>query len=251
MFSRVSGLALVAVLLLATSLCATPQTDLDKAAKSGQAAFLLIKDSGTTGLDQARKTIQAAMKQAGKAIMVEVDRQDPANAALVKKLRVGSAPAPLILVAARNGVVAGGTEAGKATAENLAAMVPSPAKAAILRALEEKKPVYIVASRKGMKDVPKTMSACEAACGQVTSKPVTVKVDLDDPKERAFLDQLKIDRSSTTPVTVVVNAQGQVTSTYDGQVDVAKLVQAASKKVGGCCPSTVQGGASSGCGPKK
>ncbi len=86
---RVSGLAAAAVILLATTLLASPMTELDKAAKSGQAAFLLIKDTGTTGLDQARKTIQGAMKQAGKAIMVEVDRQDPVNAALVTKRRGG------------------------------------------------------------------------------------------------------------------------------------------------------------------
>ncbi|MDP2359797.1 MAG: hypothetical protein Q8O14_03450 [bacterium] len=182
--------------------------------------------------------------------MVEVDRQDPANAALVAKLRVATAPVPLILVAGRNGVVAGGVEAAKASADNLSAMVPSPAKASILKAVQDKQPVYVVASRKGMRDVPKAMSACETACSQLQGKPVTVKVDLDDPRERAFLDQLKIDRDSTTPVTLVVNAQGQVTGSYGSDVDVAKLVQDASKKAGGCCPPSVQGGASS-CGPAK
>ena len=249
MFTRMFGLALAAVLLPAITF-ASPKADLERAARKGQAAFLLIKDAGTPGLEPVRSTIQAAIRQTSNAIMVEVDRQDPANAALVSKLRVGTAPVPLILVAARNGVVAGGTEAGKATAETLAAMIPSPAKAAILRAVEEKKPVYLVASRKGMKDVPKAMSACEKACAEVQGKPVTVKVDLDDPRERAFLDQLSIDRATTTPVTLVVNAQGQVTGTYDGQVDVAKLVQDASRKATGCCPPSVQGGASS-CAPKK
>ncbi len=129
-------------------------------------------------------------------------------------------------------------------------MIPSPAKAAILSAVEKKRPVYLVASRKGMKAVPKAMSACEAACIQVKSKPVTVKVDLDDPQEKTFLEQLGIDRATAEPVTLVINAQGQVTATYDGQVDVAKLVQDVSKKSGGCAPGAF-GPGTAGCGPKK
>jgi hypothetical protein len=49
---------------------------------------------------------------------------------------------------------------------------------------------------------------------------------------------------------MVVNAQGQITGTYAGAVDLPVLVQAATKRMGGCCPPKVQGGAQS-CAPKK
>ena len=55
---------------------------------------------------------------------------------------------------------------------------------------------------------------------------------------------------ATEPITLVINAQGQITGTYTGTADVASLAQAATKKAGGCCPSTVQGGSKS-CGPTK
>ncbi|MDP2359798.1 MAG: hypothetical protein Q8O14_03455 [bacterium] len=61
MTTRTTGLALAAVLLLTASLLAAPLAELDKAARKGQAAFLLIKDAGTQGLDGARETIQTAM----------------------------------------------------------------------------------------------------------------------------------------------------------------------------------------------
>ncbi len=44
---------------------------------------------------------------------------------------------------------------------------------------------------------------------------------MDDPAEAAFLTQMKVNLASTEPVTLVVNAQGQVTGTYTGAADVA------------------------------
>ena len=76
------------------------------------------------------------------------------------------------------------------------------------------------------------------------------EVDMDDETEETFLSQLKIDRASAEPVTLVLNAQGQITATYAGAADVTNLVQAATKRAGGCCPSSVQGGSKS-CGPGK
>jgi len=94
------------------------------------------------------------------------------------------------------------------------------------------------------------MASCAAACGQMKAQGVTIQIDMDDPAEAEFLAQLKVDRAATEPVTLVVNAQGQITGTYSGAVEVASLVQAATKKAGGCCPPTAQGGSQS-CGPKK
>jgi hypothetical protein len=93
-------------------------------------------------------------------------------------------------------------------------------------------------------------AACAAACGQLQDRCLTVQIDMDDPAEAGFLDQMKINRASSEPVTLVVNPQGQITGTYTGAADVAALMQAATKKVGGCCPSTVQNPNAS-CAPSK
>ena len=245
-----AGIAILLLGLLATIAAASAQKDLDSAAGQEKIAFILVTDQGAIGVNQAKDMIAQAMKQVKETVMVELDRSDPANADLVAKFRLAGAPVPLILVAARNGVIAGGLPAPQATADLLAAMVPSPKKAEILKALQSGKAVFISLSRQGMPAQTGAASACALACGQMQGQSAMVQIDMDDPAEAAFLTQMKVNLASTEPVTLVVNAQGQMTGTYSGAVDVASLVQAASKKAGGCCPKTVQNPNAS-CAPPK
>jgi hypothetical protein len=250
MFARVLGFLFLALGFLAPLAQASPQQDLDSAARQKKVAFILVTDAGATGVDQARDMIQQAMRQVKKSVLVEVDRSSPGNADLVAKYRLAGAPVPLILVAARNGVLAGGLAAAQATSAKLVDMVPSPKKAEALEAIQSGKAVLLSVSRKGMASKSGANAACAAACGQLADKCVTVQIDMDDPQEASFLSAMKVNLASTEPVTLVINSQGQVAGTYAGAADVASLVQAATKKVGGCCPSTVQGGAKS-CAPAK
>lgn len=236
--------------LVATLAAASTQKDLDSAAKNGKIAFILVTDQGASGLDQAKDMIRTAMKQVQKSVLVELDRSNPANAELAAKFRLAGAPVPLVLVAARNGVLAGGAPAAQTTADQLVSLVPSPKKAEILQVLQSGKAVFITASRKGMASQSGVMSACAMACGQMQNQSATVQIEMDDPAEQAFLTQMKVNLASTEPVTLVINAQGQVTGTYTGAAEVANLVQAATKKAGGCCPSTVQNPNAS-CAPAK
>ena len=250
MTPRSIGLGVLLLGLLGSIAAASVQKDLDSAAKHEKIAFILVTDQGATGINEAKEMIQQAMKQVEKAVLVELDRTDSANADLVSRFRLTGAPVPLILVAARNGVIAGGLAAAQATADKLVAMVPSPKKAEVLQMVQSGKAVFIFACRNGMASQSGATAACAAACGQMKDQCVTVQIDMDDPAEAGFLTQLKIDLTSKEPVTLVINAQGQITGTYTGAADVASLVQSATKKAGGCCPSTVQGGAKS-CGPPK
>ncbi|MDD4051554.1 MAG: hypothetical protein PHR28_06620 [candidate division Zixibacteria bacterium] len=118
-----------------------------------------------------------------------------------------------------------------------------------MKALQAGKAVFVTASRKGMAAESGVMSACAAACGQMAGKSAAVQIDLDDPAEVAFIQELKLKPEAAQPTTVVINTQGQITGAFNGPVEVGNLVQAATKKAGGCCP----GGAASsaGCGPTK
>ncbi|RPJ43432.1 MAG: hypothetical protein EHM19_08735 [Candidatus Latescibacterota bacterium] len=250
MIVRNMGLMVLAFGLAAGQVFASTQESLDQAARRGKPAFVLVTEPGAQGIDEAKNLVQSAMKMVPGSTLVELDRSDPANADLVAKFRLAGAPVPLILLAAGNGAIAGGMPAGQATAERLAGLAPSPKKAEILLALQEGKSVFVVASRKGMKSTTGAMSSCSMACGQMVGKSATVEIDMDDETEDAFLSQLKVDRASAEPVTLVLNAEGQITATYAGAADVTNLVQAATKRAGGCCPSSVQGGSKS-CGPGK
>ena len=245
---RSLGLGLLSLGLLASIAGASTQGDLDAAARQGKVAFILVTDQGAAGPLQARETIQQAMMKVKNSTLVELNRADAANAGLVSKFRLAGAPVPLILVAARNGVLAGGLAAAQATPDQLVALVPSPKKAETLQALQTGKAVFLCMARKSMSSRSSVSSTCALACGQMNDKGVTITIDMDDPEEAEFLTQLKVDRTSAEPVTLVANPQGQITGTFAGAVDVASLVQAASKRATGCCPSTAQGGAKT-CAP--
>jgi hypothetical protein len=251
MFARVLGFSILAIGCLAPLAQASPQQDLASAAKHEKIAFILVTDQGATGVDSARDLIQQAMRQVKKSTLVEVDRSSPGNADLVAKFRLAGAPVPLILVAARNGVLAGGVVAAQATSEQLVGMVPSPKKAEVLQAIQSGKAVMISASRRSMATQSGANASCAAACGQLADKCVMVQIDMDDPQEASFLAAMKVNLASTEPVTLVINAQGQVTGTFAGATDVATLVQATTKKAGGCAPGACGPGSGKSCGPTK
>jgi hypothetical protein len=92
-----------------------------------------------------------------------------------------------------------------------------------------------------MTERSKVFDTCKAACSQMKNKAAFVSIDMDDKKESSFLAQLKINKLSTEPVTAVINTQRRITGSFNGPVEVKKLMDAAVKKAGGCGP---------GCSPK-
>jgi hypothetical protein len=244
-------LAVLMLGVLGSVAAASAAKDLSSAASHEKIAFVLVTDQGATGVDQARSLIEQAMKQVKKSTLVEVDRSNPENAELVTRFRVAGAPVPLILITTRNGLLAAGVVAAQTTAEQLVTMVPSPKKGEVIQALQGGKSVFITASRRGMTTQSGATASCAAACGQMANQSVMVQIDMDDPQETAFLTAMKVNLASTEPVTLVVNAQGQVTGTYAGATDVATLVQAATKKGGGCAPGACGPGSGKSCGPTK
>ena len=239
-------LTLVIALLFATSVSASDQ--LNTILEQGKTAFVIVTAPGATGLSQVHDVVRQAVESVGNAETIEIDRSDSQNAELVTKYKLATTPVPLVLVFAPNGALGGGLAGSKATPDALITLVPSPKKAGALKALQDGQAVYVTASRVGMASKSEVAGGCAAACSKMMGKSVAVDVDMDDPAEKQFLAQLKINMQSTEPVTVVINAQGQVTGTFNGAVDVSQLVQAASKKVASrsCAPGS---GCGTTCGP--
>ncbi|MBU1318314.1 MAG: hypothetical protein KKG33_05370 [candidate division Zixibacteria bacterium] len=236
---------LFAVCLPVLALASTSE-QLETAVSDGQVAFVLVTESGATGINQAKQTIQNALAQVHGAVMFESDRGDVANSPFIQKYQLAAAPVPLILVFASNGVMAGGNVASKLTAQQLVAMVPSPKKAEVLTAIQSGQAVYLTATRSGMASTSDVAKGCAAACTQMQGKCVAIDVNMDDPAERELLTQLKVNMQSTEPVTVVINAKGQVTGSYTGIVEVENLITSATKvAASSCCPT----GSGKTCGP--
>jgi len=236
---------LIAVCLPIATL-ASPAEELQTAAEAGKVTFLLVTEPGAGGVNETKQMIQSAMTQVPGSVLIELDRADVANSSLVQKYGLTAAPVPLVLVFGANGVMAGGNIASQMTAQELVAMIPSPKKAEVLKAIQSGMAAYVTASRSGMPSSTAVAGGCAAACSQMMGKCVAVNVNMDDPLEAEFLALLKVNMQSAEPVTVVINAQGQITGSFNGPVDVAQLVQAATKKAGGgCCPT----GSTKSCAP--
>ena len=238
MLRKVSVSAIV-IVLAAVSAFASVQQEMESAAGAGKAAFILMYDQTAMQVEQARELITNAMARVPGSVKIEFDRSDQANAGFVSKYGLSGAPVPLILVASSTGTITGGLIAQQGTVDQLVKMIPSPKKAEVIKALSAGNAVFVTAYRKSMNSVETVNSACAMACQQMAGKSVQVKVNMDDPAEAGFLTEMKVNMTSAEPVTLVANAQGQIAGMYTGAMQVADLVTAAKKKVGGCCPSTV------------
>jgi hypothetical protein len=229
------------------------QTALDDAVRDGHDVFLVLTEPGAPGIEVARDLARKATAIAPQATVVELDRRDPENAAIVSRYRLAVAPVPLVLVVARNGVAAGGALPGRTSPEQLAALIPTPKKAEYLKALDEGRSVFLVLSRPDMPALAAITSTCEAARAKMNQdaeahvkvgdpKPndqaSVIGVTLTDPVEQRFLAEMKADLKSSQPWVVVANTKGQTTQTFLGPegLTVDALVAATKKQVTECCP---------------
>lgn len=227
---------------------ASIQTDIETANKAGKTVFLVVAEPGINGEEKAQSIAQQAHESVPGSTVINMNRADTTNKALVAAYRLMGAPLPVILVIASNGMVTGGTILENASPEKLAAMVPSPKKIEILEALQAKKAVIVVSSRKSMPTLDKVVETSQTACALMQKSAAVVAVDLDDTKEGLLLAQLQVPLESAEPVTTVINSQGKVTGTFKGAMNVDDLFKAATMQVaGGCCP----GGGNKSCGPAR
>lgn len=227
----------------------TAQESIESANKSGLAVFLVITDPGNANTQQALDIANQAHSKIVKSEVIQMNRSDAANKELVTKYGVSNAPLPLIIVIASNGVVTGGYPSYQATADLLANLVPSPVKSDVLKALSSGKSVFLVVSSKNMKEKDDVMNTCSQACIEMQNNAKLIGLDLDDQKEKAFIAEMKIDPTITSPQTFVINSKGQITGTFNDDVNTTTLVATAKKlpAAKGCCPS----GSGAGCGTKK
>jgi hypothetical protein len=227
----------------------TAQEAIENANKSGLIVFLVITDPGNENTQKAMDIANQAHARYAKSEVIQMNRSDVANKDLVAKYGVANAPLPLILVIASNGVVTGGFPSYQATADVLVKAVPSPVKADVMKALSNGKSVFLVVSRKDMKEKNEVMNTCQQACIEMQNNTKLIALDLDDQMEKAFIAEMKIDPAITSPQTFVINSKGQITGTFNEDVNSTTLVATAKKlpAAKGCCPS----GSGAGCGTKK
>jgi hypothetical protein len=245
------SISMLIATLLVTNLFvsyADTKQDIEKANKKGQVVFLVVTEKGNTQNQTAIDLAKNAQKSFAKSAVLELDRSNTANSELIKKYRLAGAPIPLVLVIATNGYVAGGLPSQSLTTDEIINMIPTQKEESVIQAMNEGQSVFVVFSKKSDSQNKKQIDACQSACSSMGNKAKTINVDIDDKNEKSFIAKFKIDNNASFPITYVINAQGQVASTFNGITEAKNLISAAQKKVSsGCCPP----GSGKSCGPKK
>lgn len=219
------------------------QAELNKAKAAGKAVFVVVTGAGATDVDKATSIAKAAVGINKNAIILKMDRDLPVNAELVSQWGLSGAPLPLILTVSAKGYPTGGYVLADATAEKVAALVPSPKLDDVYAALNAKKPVFLVVSKKSNIDKSAILSSCKSASAKLSGNVAIVEIDLADPKEATFIKILNLQSPTNTTTVMVLNTSGQSTGLFKGKVEAAELVSAATKVVsGGCGTSCAPGG---------
>jgi len=235
----------IMLMLIQMGAFAQLQGELEQAKAKKQSVFLVVTEDGDVNRDKAMNMANQAIDLVADAVVLELNRSNASNNSLIKQFGVSSAPVPLILVLAENGVLAGGSLMSQASPEKLVSAIPSPKKLEVMEAMRKGKSAFIVVSSKTMAEKSDIVNTCQQACIEMEQNAKIIQIDLDNPREKDFLASLKINTNITKPQTFVINSKGQVTGKFEGEVDSQNLVATAKKvaKSGGCCPS----GSSKGC----
>jgi hypothetical protein len=201
---------------------------------AGRPVFLVVTEGPGPGLEAARASALKAQSAVPTAVVVELDRRDPAEADGVTKYRLAAAPLPLVLVVASNGVPAGAAKPGDAAPARLAGLVPTRAKADYLQVLGQQRVAIVLFTRASMAERSPLFENAGTAVQQLAGKATLVLVDLDDAAETRFVGEFKVDPATAQPLVYFVNPKGQVLGTLTGASTVEQIVKTATKKAHTC-----------------
>lgn len=219
---------------------------IDKAAQARKYILLFCYRANDEATRAARQTFSAALgKLADRALTAHVNVADPLEQDFVTKYDLSRSPLPLVLALAPNGAVTRSFVEPLAEAQFETAFV-SPGTQKCLKALQDRKLVFVCVQNGKTKHNEKAMQGVKAFAAEEQYAKTTEIVTLDptDPAEAEFLKQLKVDPQTKEAVTVFMAPPGTTVATYQGATKKDVLVAAAKTAAKGCDPK-------SGCCPPK
>jgi len=202
-------------------------------------AFVYEKDDDATRA--VRKTFDEGLKKITPAPeSVAVDRTAAEESDLVAKYGLARAPMPLVLAIAPNGAVTGGFKAAEATEERLRDSVASPCMQQCLKALQDRKLVFVCLQNGNTKANDAAMKGVTEfkADPQFAATTEIVKVDPTDTREAKLLAQLKADPKAKTANTAFLAPPGMVVTSVEGATSKAGFDTALKKAIASCAPGS-------------
>ncbi len=224
----------------------TVSDKLNQAQKEGKTVFLVVYNKLDEDKDKALKIAkEASLKKTKATEVIEMNTTESKNTELVKRFRLAGAPMPLIMVIDKNGIPVGGLPLAQATADALLDIIPSPKYSEVLKALNEKKAIFVIAYKETMVGKSKAVDLCKEAVKKMKNNAIITELNIDDKSETNLINNLNVNTLSTEPIIYVINQQGQIAGTFTASKTTGDLVKAAKKVISSsCCPG---GSKKSGC----
>ncbi len=199
-------------------------------------AILFFYQEGCRACDEVKPVLKQGSEIWGDRVKIsQVDINKKENNKIQQEYRIYSTP--IVLVIAPNGVVVRQFKKN-ITIERLESAFVTPAKAEVLRGLQDRRVVFLTihaADWKNASSVGKTVSMV----GEILRNSVRiVHVDPTNMEETPFLKMLKVDNNKNQSLTYVVSQFGLIGGRFEGPVSRKDLFLAFQKVLG----------ARSGCG---
>ena len=214
------------------------------ASQANKYLFVFFYENDSEQTRTIRKTFKAAMnKIANDAQWVAVDRNSPSEKKIVEKFQVQTAPMPLVIALAPNGAVTGGFLGQEMNEEKLQDSLASPCMQKCLKALQERKLVFLCAQNKDTKFNVAAMRGVNSfkSDPQFAQFTEIITIDPADAAEKKFIKQLKIDSEPVEAITAFMAPPGMIIGKFEGATDKDMLLATLQRAMASC---------GTGCGPR-
>lgn len=207
---------------------------LGRASETGKFAFILFYKDDTPAVRAMAEVVKAGVqKRDDKSAAVFVQVTNPAERALVERFEVSRAPMPLTLAVAPNGAVTG-VFSKEISDDKIDEAIVTPTMTRCMKSLQENRLVFVCVQTSEKAVVPAAVKEMQAD-PQFKDRITLVSMQLRDPDESRFLNQMQINPDKTTATTAVLLAPpGVLIGKFDGTA-TAGQVAAALHKAGKCC----------------
>ena len=207
---------------------------LGRASEAGKFAFVVFYKEDNAAVQAMAGVVKAGVQQrVDKATVIFVQVSNPAERALVERFEVGRAPMPLTLAVAPNGAVTG-VFSKEISDEKIDEAIVTPTMTRCMKSLQQNRLVFVCVQISEKAVVPAAVKELQAD-PQFKDRLTLVSMQLRDPEETRFLNQMQINPEKTNAVTAVLLAPpGVLIGKFDGTATAAQ-VAAALHKAGKCC----------------
>lgn len=228
------------------------QLAMDKAAKENKYVFLFFSENDSPETAMAKTTFESAAKTMEDTIQLAyVDKNQPAEKAVVEQLGLDGAPMPLVLAVAPNGAVTGAYFGDKLKEPKLEESIAGAGEQQCMKALQNGKLVFFCMQNATTKSNDLAMQGVKDFKDDPRFTEVTevVTVDPTDKSEQRFLAKLKIDPNMDEATAAFLAPPGSLIKTIKGATTKdALLTVLTAATSGGCGGGKCSPGA---CGPKR